>query len=88
VKFFLKASLKTRGERRFNQYLEKGKVFDLDQIIREVEKRDLDDTRRALSPLKPADSAIEIDSTRKSIEEVVKEMLKVVQKHLSSPSSK
>ena len=88
VKFFLKASLKTRGERRFNQYLEKGKVFDLDQIIREVEKRDLDDTRRALSPLKPADSAIEIDSTRKSIEEVVEEMLEVVQKHLSSPSSK
>ena len=88
VKFFLKASLKTRGERRFNQYLEKGKVFDLDQIIREVEKRDLDDTRRALSPLKPADSAIEIDSTRKNIEEVVEEMLKVVQKHLSSPSSK
>ena len=88
VKFFLKASLKTRGERRFNQYLEKGKVFDLDQIIREVEKRDLDDTRRALSPLKPADSAIEIDSTRKSIEEVVEEMLTVVQKHLSSPSSK
>lgn len=88
VKFFLKASLKTRGERRFNQYLEKGKVFDLDQIIREVEKRDLDDTRRALSPLKPADSAIELDSTRMSIEEVVEEMLKVVKKHLSSPSSK
>ena len=87
VKFFLDASLKTRGERRFKQYREKGKVFDINQIIREIEKRDLDDTKRALSPLKPADGAIVIDSTKIGIEEVVGEMLKVVQQHLT-PSSK
>jgi len=86
VKFFLDASLEARGRRRFEQYLEKGKAFDLNQIIGEIEKRDLDDTRRALSPLKPADGATVIDSTRMSIEEVVGEMLKVVQQHLPSSS--
>ena len=84
VKFFLDASLETRGERRFNQYLEKGKKFDRNQIIREIEKRDLDDSKRVLSPLKPADGAIVIDSTKTGIEEVVAEMLKEIQQHLPS----
>jgi cytidylate kinase len=82
LKFFLDASLETRGERRFNQYLEKGKKFDRNQIIREIEKRDLDDSKRVLSPLKPADGAIVIDSTKTGIEEVVAEMLKEIQQHL------
>ena len=82
LKFFLDASLETRGERRFKQYLEKGKKFDRNQIIREIEKRDLDDSKRVLSPLKPADGAIVIDSTKTGIEEVVAEMLKEIQQHL------
>ena len=84
VKFFLDASMEVRGRRRFEQYLEKGEVIDLRHIIREIEKRDLDDTKRALSPLKPADGATVIDSTNMSIEEVVGEMLKVVQQHIPS----
>ena len=86
VKFFLNASLNIRGERRFKQYRDKGKVFDLDKIIREIEKRDSDDTRRAPSPLKPADDAIEVDSTKMNLEEVVEAMLKIVQQRLPSSS--
>lgn len=86
VKFFLDASLETRGERRFKQYLEKDQAFNRSQITREIKKRDFDDTRRALSPLKPAGDATVIDSTKMSIEEVVGEMLKVVQQHLPSSS--
>jgi cytidylate kinase len=86
VKFFLNASLNIRGERRFKQYRDKGKAFDLDKTIREIEKRDSDDTRRALSPLKSADDAIEVDSTKMNIEEVVEAMLKIVQQRLPSSS--
>ena len=86
VKFFLNASLRIRGERRFRQYRDKGKVFDLGKIIQDIKKRDLDDTKRALSPLKPADDAIEIDSTKLNIEEVVETMLKIVQHRLLSSS--
>lgn len=86
VKFFLDASLEERGKRRYKQYLEKGKMFDRSQITSETEKRDLDDSRRALSPLRPADDATVIDATMMGIEEVVGEMLRVVQQHLPSSS--
>jgi cytidylate kinase len=87
VKFFLDASLETRGTRRFRQYREQGKQYDIGTITRDIEKRDSDDSLRALSPLKPAPDAYVIDSTDMSIEEVVAEMLKTVARHLS-PSSK
>lgn len=86
VKFFLDASLEVRSERRFRQYLEKGQLFDRSRITREIEKRDLDDSKRALSPLKPADGAMVIDSTEMSIEEVVEEILRVVTQYLPSSS--
>jgi cytidylate kinase len=87
VKFFLDASLETRGKRRFEQYREGGKVFDRETITQEIAKRDRDDMKRALSPLKPADGAVTIDSTGMTIEEVVERMLQVVDQYLS-PSSK
>lgn len=87
VKFFLDASLETRCKRRDDQYRAKGKVFDPGTITQEIAQRDLNDTTRSLSPLKPADGAVVIDSTDISIEEVVGEMLKIIQQSLS-PSSK
>jgi cytidylate kinase len=87
VKFFLHASLETRGKRRFRQYRAQGRQYDIGTITRDIEQRDSDDSGRALSPLKPATDARMIDSTDMSIEEVVAEMLKTVHRHLS-PSPK
>ena len=87
IKFFLNASLETRGKRRCDQYRAQGKVYDINAIKQDMEKRDGDDTKRVLSPLKPADGAVMIDSTDMSIEEVVAEMLKAVEQYLY-PSSK
>ena len=87
IKFFLDATLEERGNRRFKQYLGKGQVFDRNRITRETEKRDVNDSKRELSPLKPAGDAKVVDSTKMGIEEVVGEMLKVIQPHLP-PSSK
>lgn len=87
VKFFLDASLETRCRRRFEQYRAMGKVFDRGTITREIAKRDNDDMQRALSPLKPADGAVRIDSTSMTIEEVVERMVQVIEQYLS-PSSK
>jgi len=86
VKFFLDASLEVRGRRRFEQYLEKGQLFNRSRITHETKMRDLGDSMREVSPLKPADDAKVINSTRMNIEEVVGEMLKVVQQHLTSSS--
>lgn len=87
VKFFLHASLETRGKRRFQQYRDQGRQYDIGTITRDIERRDSDDSGRALSPLKPAPDARIIDSTDMSIEEVVAAMLKAVHRQLS-PSPK
>lgn len=74
VKFFLDASAETRAERRFAE-LPAGAGHSLDDVTRDMRKRDQDDSSRELAPLKPARDAVRIDSTRLSIEAVLEAML-------------
>lgn len=78
VKFFLSATAEERGRRRFEELKMKGVVVDLEQTIAEVISRDEADSTRAHAPLRRADDAIDIDSTRMGIEEVKDLMLKLV----------
>ena len=76
LKIFLIASPEVRAERRQKQLLEKnGSAPDLETITREINARDLQDSTRAISPLKKADDAVEIDSSNLNIDEVVKKIL-------------
>ena len=78
VKFFLSATAEERGRRRYDELRAKGVDVDLQQTIAEVVARDAADTDRAHAPLKRAEDAIDIDSTRMSIAEVLLEMLRIV----------
>jgi len=78
AKFFLLASARERGHRRYLELKEKGLVVDLEQTIAEVEERDAADGAREHSPLLQAEDAVAIDSTGLSIEQVLEEMLQVV----------
>lgn len=78
VKFFLSASAEERGRRRFEELRAKGVAVDLQQTIAEVEARDAADSAREHAPLKRAEDAIDIDSTRLSIDEVLEMMLRVI----------
>jgi cytidylate kinase len=71
VKFFLSASAEERGRRRYLELKARGEDVDLQRTIDEVAQRDEQDARREHAPLKRADDAIEIDSTRLTIQEVV-----------------
>ncbi len=62
-KFFLVASAEERARRRQAQLAEKGQIVDYQEILDQISKRDYDDSRRALAPLKPADDAIIVDSS-------------------------
>ncbi len=75
VKIFLTASAQDRAKRRLLQNIEKGLDGDYDSILKDIEKRDYQDSHREFSPLKKADDAIEIDSSNLSIEEVVDRIL-------------
>ena len=78
VKFFLLASARERGKRRYEELRAKGMDVDLEQTIAEVEARDEADSSRQHAPLEQAADAVPIDSTELSIEEVLAEMLRVV----------
>jgi cytidylate kinase len=74
VKFFLSASEPTRALRRFSEIHEKTGVA-LEEVERDLRRRDEQDSKRTLAPLKPAEDAIRIDSSDLTIEQVVDLML-------------
>jgi cytidylate kinase len=78
VKFFLVASARERGKRRYEELKARGLDVDLDQTIAEVEARDSADSSRRHSPLEMAPDAVAIDSTAMNIEQVLAAMLRVV----------
>jgi CMP/dCMP kinase len=78
VKFFLVATARERGRRRYEELRAKGLDVDLEQTVAEVEARDAADTAREHAPLLQASDAIPIDTTTMSIDEVLGEMVRIV----------
>lgn len=71
LKIFLVASVDERAERRYKENLSKGIPTDLERLKIEISERDRKDSTRAISPLKQAGDAILLDSTGKTINEIV-----------------
>lgn len=82
VKIFLTASPEERARRRS---LETGAPYD--QVLQEILIRDQKDSERAVAPLRPAEDAITIDSTDKTIDQVSDEITLLVRTRMSSPES-
>lgn len=80
VKIFLVASVKSRAKRRFLDFKEKGIHQDLADIEHDIEERDYKDSHRAISPLKKADDAIELDTTNLTIDQVVERIVALIEK--------
>lgn len=79
-KFFLTASPEERARRRFNELVSKKLQVCFEEILEDIIKRDNYDTTREIDPLKMAEDAIKIDSTGKSIEDVIDTMIGVINK--------
>lgn len=77
LKIFMTASAEERARRRVNQLAEKGTVADYEQVFADIVERDERDQNRATAPLKPAEDAIELDTTTMSIEQVVEHILEL-----------
>jgi cytidylate kinase len=71
VKVFLTASIEERARRRQAQLQAQGRSQPLEELISDITKRDALDSERAVAPLRKAHDAIEIDTTRMTITEVV-----------------
>lgn len=70
-KFFLVCDLKTRAQRRRQDFIDHGLKIPVEKIMEELNKRDKIDSSRKESPLKKAKDAIEVNTTNMIIEEQV-----------------
>ena len=78
VKIFLTASPEERAARRYKQLKEKGLDVNLADLAEEIRERDERDRTRKVAPLEPAASAIQLDSTQLTIEQVTEQVLQAV----------
>lgn len=84
LKVFLYASSEERANRRYLQLKESGINVSLAQVVEELVKRDTRDTARTHAPLKPADDAVQIDTTGLTIVQVYHNVLLLLDNHLNS----
>ena len=71
LKIFLTASTEERARRRYQELLERGENSSRDTVLAELKKRDRMDIGRTISPLKPAEDAVVINTENFTLEQVV-----------------
>ena len=82
LKIFQIADLRKRAERRYIENIEKGIKCSLDDVIKDLEKRDFIDSNRAFAPLSAASDAIVLDTSDMTIFEVVTAIGKLIEEKL------
>ncbi|MGC9150524.1 MAG: (d)CMP kinase [Microbacter sp.] len=84
LKIFVTASPSIRAERRFNELKALRKSITLDEVMKNVEERDLRDTHRTISPLQKADDAIILDNSNMTKDEQMQWVLNAFEKALKN----
>ncbi|MGH7767526.1 MAG: (d)CMP kinase [Candidatus Binatia bacterium] len=84
VKVFLTAGPEERAKRRFAELKEQGKRVSLDETLEEMVERDRRDQERALAPLRRAEDAVAIDSTGRTVDQVMEQIMQEIKKKMST----
>ncbi|MGM0984039.1 MAG: (d)CMP kinase [Pseudomonadota bacterium] len=87
LKIFLTASAEERAHRRQRQLQDAGVDASLSSLLKEIQARDARDTQRSVAPLKPADDAITLDTTRLTIPEVVDRLTELLTERGLAPDT-
>ncbi len=77
-KFFVTASSEVRAMRRYRERLDRGEEVSFKDVEDDLIRRDNQDTKRAIAPLKPAEDAMIVDTSEMDVEQVVEVMLNAV----------
>ncbi len=84
LKVFMTASPEVRAKRRFDELTLKGEKCDYEEILKGVKERDHADETRKISPLKPADDAVILDTSVMSEAEVTGEIQRLFEERKRS----
>ena len=83
VKIFLFASPECRAERRYKELLEKGEKVSFEEVLKDVNERDYQDTHREIAPLKPADDSVMADTTGNTLQESIDMIVSVIKEKIN-----
>ncbi len=83
VKIFLTASPEVRAKRRTNELMERGQKANYDQILKEIQQRDYQDTHREVAPLKMSRDSVKLDTSELNIEETLAAMKDIIAKKVA-----
>jgi cytidylate kinase len=75
---FLTADVKERAKRRYDELILKGEKVSFDEVLKDMELRDKNDSTRANSPLKKAENAVLADTTGKTLEQSIDMVFKII----------
>ncbi|MBE7023886.1 MAG: (d)CMP kinase [Ruminococcaceae bacterium] len=78
LKIFLTASVEERARRRFEELKEKGIECDFEEVKRDMEYRDKNDSEREIAPLRPAEDSVVLDTTGNTLEQSVELILGLI----------
>lgn len=80
VKIFLTARDEVRAKRRYDELINKGQKVGFDEVLSDMQKRDLADSTRAAAPLKQADDAVLLDNSDLDFDGTVKAAMEIIAK--------
>mgnify|MGYP001137328777 FL=1 len=83
VKIFLTAAPETRAERRLLELEQRGQAADFNTVLRDIRERDHQDETRPVAPLKRAEDAALLDTTRLNLEQSLEGLLSLVKEKIA-----
>lgn len=84
LKIFMTASEQIRAQRRFEELQQKGEQASYEQVLKNIQERDYQDTHRTESPLQKVEDAIEIDNSDTTVIEVVSQIVQLAQEKIKA----
>ena len=82
VKIFLTASAETRAERRYLELIGKGQQVTRESVLHDVVERDRQDMSRAVAPLKQAEDAVLLNTSKMTLDESIEAVLQIIRKKI------
>jgi len=79
VKVYLDASPEERARRRYADFVASGRPVTKDAVLRDLRRRDQIDRERDVSPLRPADDAVKIDTGGLTEEQVLERVIRLIE---------
>jgi cytidylate kinase len=79
VKVYLTASAEERARRRCLELEQRGTPEPFEKVLKEIEERDWNDSHRAVAPLKQAEDAVLLDTTKLNFEQSEEALLKIIE---------